>query len=149
MAQLRSDEADAVPFDPKIAKDAREKVFREIKARRGQGQFRDALIEAYEGRCAITGCGVLDVLEVAHITPYLGPETNHVTNGLLLRADLHTLFDVGLIAVDPKTKEVSIAPAIEDPTYRVLEGKPLRQPRTPASAPSAAALKQRRAECGW
>ena len=64
---------------------------------RAPHKFRDALIGAYAGRCAITGCSVLDILEAAHITPYLGPDTNHVTNGLLLRADLHTLFDTCLL----------------------------------------------------
>lgn len=83
-ASMAPQDADEEPFDPTNAKDAREKVLREIRARRGQKQFRDALIEAYEGRCAVTGCDVLDVLEAAHITPYLGPETNHVTKSPLI-----------------------------------------------------------------
>jgi len=57
-------------------------------------------MNAYERRCAITGCTIDHVLEAAHISPYLGEHTNHVTNGLLLRADIHTLFDRGLIKVD-------------------------------------------------
>jgi putative restriction endonuclease len=142
-----ADDNDA--FDPTNQKDAREKVLREIKARRGQRKFRDALIDAYDGRCAITGCDVLDVLEAAHITPYLGPATNHVTNGLLLRADLHTLFDMGLIAVDPKTKYVLVAPSIKDPVYQKLHGKPLRLTKSSASAPSDKALRQHRSDCGW
>ncbi len=103
---LAGTDADGTPFDPVDQGGAVERIMRAIKARRGQQRFRDALIDAYEGRCAITGCQVLDVLEAAHITPYLGPETNHVTNGLLLRADLHTLFDTDLIAVDPETRKV-------------------------------------------
>jgi hypothetical protein len=146
---LAADEADDSPFDPVDAKDAREKVLREIRARRGQRSFRYALIEAYDRRCAITGCDVLDVLEAAHITPYLGPETNHVTNGLLLRADLHTLFDTGLLAVDPETRQVLVAQVISDPVYRALHGKPLRAARTKASMPSQAALKQHRDDCVW
>lgn len=142
-------DADDEPFDPTNAKDAREKVLREIRARRGQKQFRDALIEAYEGRCAITGCDVLDVLEAAHITPYLGPETNHVTNGLLLRADLHTLFDTYLVAVAPETLKVLVSPSIKDPMYRALHGQALRATKTKASAPSEAALRKHRASCSW
>lgn len=148
-ATLSADEGDDEPFNPKNAKDAREKVLREIRARRGQRKFRDALVAAYAGRCAITGCAVLDVLEAAHITPYLGPATNHVTNGLLLRADLHTLFDTLLLAVDPDTTKVLVAPTIEDPAYRELDGKPLRATLTKATAPSLEALKQHRAECRW
>jgi hypothetical protein len=144
---LASDESDNEPFDPTNAKDAREKVLREIRARRGQKQFRDALIDAYERRCAITGCDVLDVLEAAHITPYLGPETNDVTNGLLLRADLHTLVDTYLVAVDPKTLKVLVSPTIQDPMYRALHGQALRATKTKASAPSEAALRQHRTAC--
>ncbi|MGG5823957.1 HNH endonuclease [Falsiroseomonas sp. HW251] len=148
-ALLDPEAAEEQPFDPTNQEDAREKVLREIRARRGQQKFREALVEAYAGRCAITDCSVLDVLEAAHITPYLGPETNHVTNGLLLRADLHTLFDTLLLAVDPDTMKVLVAPTIEDPAYRDLHGKPLRATLTKATAPSERALKQHRAECRW
>lgn len=146
---LEANEADDEPFDPTSVTDAREKVLREIRARRGQKQFRDALIEAYAARCAITGCEVLDVLEAAHVTPYLGPETNHVTNGLLLRADLHTLFDTQLVAVDPETLKVLVSPRIQDPMYRALHGQTLRTTKTRASAPSEAALRKHREGCGF
>ncbi|WP_200883691.1 HNH endonuclease [Archangium violaceum] len=55
---------------------------------------------AYGGRCALTDCEEPRVLEAAHIFPYHGPQTNHVTNGLLLRADLHVLFDLGLLRTE-------------------------------------------------
>lgn len=148
-ASMDPQEADNEPFDPTSITDARERVFREIRARRGQKQFRDVLIDAYGGRCAITGCDVLDVLEAAHITPYLGPETNHVTNGLLLRADLHTLFDTNLVAVDPETRKALVSPTIKDPAYRALHGQALRATKTKASAPSEAALSQHREGCGF
>lgn len=146
---LPSTDADDEPFDPESVTDAREKVLREIRARRGQKRFRDALIEAYAARCAITGCDVLDVLEAAHITPYLGPDTNNVTNGLLLRADLHTLFDTQLVAVDPETLKVLVSPRIEDLGYRALHGQTLRPSRTRASAPSEAALRKHREACDF
>ena len=87
-------------FDPLNLEDGREKIRRMVTLRQGQGDFRKALMDAYERRCAITGCTIDDVLEAAHISPYFGAHTNHVTNGLLLRADIHTLFDRGLIKVD-------------------------------------------------
>ncbi|MGG5889443.1 HNH endonuclease [Falsiroseomonas sp. HC035] len=146
---IEPEDGDTEPFDPKNARDARKRVLRAIKARRGQPQFRKKLIDVYQGRCAVTGCDVVDILEAAHITPYLGPQTNHVTNGLLLRTDLHTLFDAGLIAVEPKTKEVLVAATIKDPVYRALHGRLLRKTKTEASAPSEKALKQHRADCGW
>lgn len=87
-------------FDPLNTQDSRTTAERVIALRRGQTAFRGALMKAYEGRCAITGCEIREVLEAAHISPYLGEHTNHVSNGLLLRADVHTLFDCGLINVD-------------------------------------------------
>ncbi|MEG8052564.1 HNH endonuclease signature motif containing protein [Sphingomonas aerolata] len=88
------------PFpDPTSIEDGRKKIERMVTLRQGQPAFRKALMDAYERRCAVTGCTIDDVLEAAHISPYLGEHTNHVTNGLLLRADIHTLFDRGLIKV--------------------------------------------------
>ncbi len=71
-----------------------------IRKRQGQPAFRAALLQAYESRCAITEADTIEVLEAAHITPFSegGPMTTD--NGLLLRSDVHTLFDLGLIAVD-------------------------------------------------
>lgn len=130
------------PFDPKGQADARARVLREVVQRRGQQKFRKALIAAYSGHCAISGCPVTPLLEAAHITPYLGPDTNSITNGLLLRADLHTLWDLGLLAVDPDTHMVWVSPEINDPTYQGLAGAHLMDPSHPAQRPSIAALQQ-------
>lgn len=140
VAKIESEAAE--PYDPANQEDARNRVLREVVQRRGQGKFRKALINAYGGRCAITGCPVVPLLEAAHITPYLGPDTNAVTNGLLLRADIHTLWDLGLMAVDPNTGEVWVSPQVDDPTYRVLHGQPLKHPAHSAQQPSPSALQQ-------
>ncbi len=91
------------------AYDARLRVYRQIVARRGQSAFRGALLEAYQGRCAITGCDAVFALEGAHLRPYRGPDTNVVTNGLLLRADIHTLLDLQLLAPDPRSRSIVIS----------------------------------------
>ena len=130
------------PFDPTGLKDARTRVLREVVQRRGQRKFREALLEAYGGRCAITGCPVVPLLEAAHITPYLGPDTNAIKNGILLRADIHTLWDLGLLAVDPDTGEVWVSPEVDDPAYRVLSGQPLKHPSHAAQYPAVSALQQ-------
>jgi hypothetical protein len=85
-------------FDPHSIYDARNRVRREIVQRRGQRKFREKLLKAYGYRCAICGCDCVDVLEAAHVPPYLDGATNHITNGMLLRGDLHTLFDLQKIA---------------------------------------------------
>ena len=123
--------------------DARKRIMRDVVARQGQAQFRDALIRAYEGRCAITGCDSPYALEAAHIRPYLGEHTNVVTNGLLLRADIHGLFDLGLLAVHPATRTVVISDRLSGDHYKSLQGRPLNLPTNPVLHPSAALLTQR------
>ena len=77
-------------------------------AREGQGAFRLRVLDAYDRRCAVTGERSLPVLDAAHIQSYLGPESNHVQNGLSLRADIHRLFDEGYVTVTPDLRfEVS------------------------------------------
>ncbi|MCW5691259.1 MAG: HNH endonuclease [Pseudolabrys sp.] len=133
---ISSNQADTLVFDPDSIDDQRERSFRAICVRRGQAEFRASLLEAYGRRCAITGCAVEDVLEAAHITPYLGPLTNHVTNGLLLRSDLHTLFDCGLLAVEPEARKVVIAETLSSSSYAKLNGRLLRAPKKETESPS-------------
>ncbi len=124
--------------------DSRDKTQRSIVLRRGQPDFRNALMEAYGARCAITGCEVRDVLEAAHIYPYRGENTNHVQNGLLLRADIHTLFDLGKISIDPDRLTVILDPALMSSDYAKLHGKKINVPGNPRQWPSKEALKWRR-----
>lgn len=91
---------------------------------------------------AITGCAVVEVLEAAHIVPYRGDQTNVVHNGLLLRADLHTLFDLGLLRIDPHTRQVHLAESARA-DYPGLHGCALREPRDASQRPSKQALEQR------
>jgi hypothetical protein len=144
---ISSREADEEPYDPNNVEDGREQVMRAIRTRRGQSAFRQALIDAYDGRCAITGCAVLDVLEAAHITPYLGPQTNHVTNGLLLRADLHTLFDLNLIAINPVYFKLIVDPRLLSSAYLKLQGRKIRLPTGNNDYPSKKALEQHLNDC--
>lgn len=65
----------------------------------GQGAFRVLITDAYSRRCSISGEKTLPVLEAAHIKPYSQSGPNKTENGLLLRADLHKLFDTGYITV--------------------------------------------------
>jgi hypothetical protein len=141
---LSANEANENAFNPEGIVDARKEVLGVIKARRGQKAFRDGLLKAYGGRCAISGCAVIDVLEAAHIVPYRGDNTNHPTNGLLLRADLHTLFDCRLLTVDPGTLMILVASTIKDLSYREFHGLTLRPTTDARLAPSLAALSYHR-----
>jgi putative restriction endonuclease len=71
------------------------------RARLGQGGFRLLVTEAYHRRCAITGERTLPVLDAIHIRPYAEEGPHRIGNGILLRSDLHTLFDAGYITVTP------------------------------------------------
>jgi putative restriction endonuclease len=72
-----------------------------VAARLGQRAFKALVLTAYERRCAITGAKIRPVLEAAHIRPVSQEGQNRVDNGLLLRSDIHTLFDRGYLGVDP------------------------------------------------
>ncbi|TSD40505.1 HNH endonuclease [Rhodococcus sp. KBS0724] len=121
---------------------------RDVAQRRGQAQFRDSLIDAYNGSCAITGSTVLTVLEAAHIDRYHGDHTNHVNNGLLLRSDLHTLFDFQRITVD-ENLHVRVAPALLETEYGSHNGMPLKLPADPNHHPDRDALRRHRESCSW
>jgi len=78
------------------------------RGRLGQGAFRVLVTDAYQRRCAVTGEKTLPVLEAAHIKPYAAQGPHRVSNGLLLRSDLHKLFDLGYVTVTPELRlEVS------------------------------------------
>ncbi|MGB7540167.1 MAG: HNH endonuclease [Anaerolineales bacterium] len=80
----------------------------EILPRLGQGIFRVVIIDAYGRRCAVTGEKVLPVLDAAHIKPYSKDGTHKPDNGILIRSDLHTLFDLGYVTITPQYRfEVS------------------------------------------
>lgn len=140
---LADEEADRVGSSYRLKDgDRRQVVERQIRERRGQQQFRDHLCTRYGNRCVVTGCKVLAVLEAAHIKPYRVEEDNHPANGLLLRADIHTLFDLDLLGIDPERLRVALHPDLGKHTeYRNLAGKTLLC--TPDQQPSSEALRLR------
>jgi hypothetical protein len=135
-------------FNPRNIQDAREKIARLVAKRQGQPEFRKKLLKAYGSKCAISGSNAPAALEAAHVIPYLGPQTNHVSNGLLLRADLHTLFDLGLIAIDSYTMTVIVHPSLLATDYRELAGKAVSLPANKRDRPNKEALDIHRRESG-
>ena len=99
--------------------------FRAIQTRRGQAKFREALLAAYNRRCAVTGCSIVELLEAAHIRPHAEQPDYSVSNGLLLKADIHTLYDLKLLSIDQRCI-VHLAPSIQFSEYRHLHGQSLR-----------------------
>lgn len=103
--------------------DARKRVETQIVVRQGGKAFRDKALKNFKGRCAISGWDVADVLEAAHIVPYRGLQTDQPDNALLLRADLHTLFDRELFHIDPTTFRIQLAPALQNSPYAAFSGQ--------------------------
>ena len=138
-AQLTKDRV----FDHATVVSAREATLRAIVMRRGRSDFRQALIDAYDHRCAVTDTDVSATLEAAHIYPYNGLETNVLQNGILLRSDWHTLFDLGLWAIDYDFR-IIVAPEIISEEYRKHHQTVIRLPKIVSHRPSLKAIKWHR-----
>ncbi|MEU7527413.1 HNH endonuclease signature motif containing protein [Saccharothrix sp. NPDC042600] len=94
-----------------------------VRVRQGQAQFRKELLQRDGLRCAITGPCPAEALQAAHLRAFADHGKHKLAEGLLLRADVHVLFDRGLMAVHPTQREVHIAPALRDyAAYGALEG---------------------------
>lgn len=85
-----------------------------VTTRTKQSEFRSIVLQAY-GACAVTGSKLSQVLEAAHIVPFSG-RNDTLKNGILLRADVHRLFDSFLLSINPKTKTLELNPVLE-PEY--------------------------------
>lgn len=136
--------ADLAPAFEPLPLLARETAVRAVVTRAGQGTFRVRLIRAYEGRCAVTGERSIPALDAAHIQPYVRPASNHLQNGLLLRADLHRLYDAGYLTVTPDLR-VEVSPRLRDEfengrIYYALAGQRITVPLESSAQPSRAAL---------
>lgn len=107
--------------------------------RLGQGSFRLAVIDAYGGACAVTGEHSLPALEAAHIKPWHQGGAHEVHNGLLLRRDLHRLFDLGYVSARPDGRFLVSSRLRTEfangRTYYALEGRSLTPPADATEAP--------------
>jgi len=119
-------EADDEQDPDTSATDNRASVIASIKRRRGQKKFRDGLARRYGANCMASGCALFAIVEAAHIWPHQGDASNNLRNGLLLRADLHTLFDLDLMGINPQTLTVHFHPEALASGYAMLEGATLR-----------------------
>ncbi|MCA9509144.1 MAG: HNH endonuclease [Myxococcales bacterium] len=111
-----------------------------VLPRLGQGSFRVLVTDAYGRRCAATGERVLPVLEAAHIRPFSEGGEHRVDNGVLLRSDLHTLFDRGYLTVSDQAR-IEVSHRIREDfengrNYYALHGSVLRLPEDPNLHPN-------------
>ena len=132
--------------------DSRERALVAIRLRQGQPAFRKSLLRAYDARCAVTGLGLPSLLEAAHIVSHVGAHTNRTDNGLLLRADIHTLFDLHLVTVVlDDGYRVRCSPDLDGTEYETLDGRELAAlPSQLGDRPHPDHLRRHNAKCnGW
>jgi putative restriction endonuclease len=115
-----------------------------VKPRLGQGAFRLLVTDIYERRCVVTRERTLPALEAAHIRPYREGGPHEPSNGLLLRRDIHSLFDAGYVTVTP-TLHFEVSRHIREDyengrDYYALHGREIHPPKVPAQRPDPAAL---------
>jgi putative restriction endonuclease len=119
-----------------------------ITPRLGQGAFRLSVTDSYERRCAVTGEKTLPILDAAHIKSFAAGGAHTPSNGVLLRTDIHRLFDLGYVTIDPAGRfEVGRRLKTDFDNgrhYYELQGAPVRAPNNRDALPSADALKWHR-----
>jgi putative restriction endonuclease len=110
-----------------------------IRPRLGQGAFRVSVTDVYQRRCAVTGERTLPILDAAHIRPYGQGGEHDITNGLLLRTDIHRLFDLGYVTVSTDGKFEVGRRLKEDfengQHYYSMHGQPVSWPIHPEQRP--------------
>jgi putative restriction endonuclease len=115
-----------------------------VQPRLGQGAFRILITDGYERRCAFTGERTLPALDAAHIRPFSDIKQHRLDNGLLLRKDLHALFDRGYVTVTPKL-HIEVSKRIKEEfengrEYYRLHGQEMRPPAARHMHPSSNSL---------
>lgn len=115
-------------------------VIRPRTPRLGQGGFKALMLDVYEQRCAITGHRIRPTLEAAHIKAVAAGGEHRADNGLLLRADVHKMFDTGYLSVDRDLK-LRVSPLLREEfgngdEFYARAGEPIRLPRRREARPN-------------
>jgi predicted restriction endonuclease len=111
--------------------------------RPGASEFRNFVLDTYSNTCAVSKFISVQTIEIAHIVPYYGVDSDHIENAVPLRADLHKLFDKGLLLIFFSESEKKYRVKIHDfvmNDYKILNGVELNLPQDRNFAPSRLAL---------
>lgn len=119
---------------------------RNVKQRTGQNLFKLSLLYAYDGKCAVSGCDIEEVLDGAHIHPFSETQDHSIPNGILLRKDIHALFDRGAFTIDHDyrirfTEQFKERYPMDANSYANFDGQKLKLPKDKAHWPSFSALR--------
>lgn len=135
------------PLPPKDAGTERLKRVAEVVYRPGAESFKIAVRRAYGGICAVSRYDAVEALQAAHVVRYSGTSSDTVDNGILLRADIHALYDRHLIAFSDEYK-VLLSPELDGTRYEAYRGRLLHLPTDYEQWPSEVGLRQQRSLCG-
>lgn len=125
-----------------ILNEPKEEYRQTVNARKGQSTFKSNILKAYNNKCCISGETCQELLEAAHIQQYVNSNSHHIQNGLLLRIDLHKLFDCGLLRIDANYRVV-ISSELSNSSYSQFNGIVIQLPDNPNHYPSKASLELR------
>lgn len=139
---LEKKKAPTIGDDLRLIEEEHSRYGREVlvRPRLGQGAFKVIVTDAYNRSCAITRERALPVLEAGHIKPFAESGPHDVRNGILLRSDMHRLFDKGYLTVTPKL-HIEVSRRIREEFdngeyYFTFHGKEMAVPRRPFDRPS-------------
>ena len=107
-------------FIAKASNDDLEKIQAWINRRKNQDKFRKAILKLYGNKCAVSGTKIIATLIAAHISDHARDGNNSNDNGILLRADIHSLFDRGLLRINPDSLKIHLHETITDSEYTML-----------------------------
>lgn len=119
------------------------KEVREVTMRPGAAAFRDLVLTEYDNQCVVTGYRAIEAIDIAHIVPYYGPESDEIQNAIPLRADIHRLFDQGLVRIEYDSSIRKYIVKMHDfilDDYSDYHNKALILPHDALSFPSRSAL---------
>jgi|GEM_PF-1798525 len=122
--------------------DVKKEITRWLRERRGQSKLRSNLFDLYQEQCCMSGFGIKDALHACHISPHSESGNNNSTNALLLRSDIHDLFDANLIGINPNSFTIELKPSLLHTEYARLNGKKLAA-RADKKTPDKKALEER------
>ena len=131
--------AERGPAQPPRKGDSKQMAARMV--RRGQARFRDNLLAATGSQCEITGSRVTELLDACHIKPHAKGGEYALSNGVLLRTDIHALIDAGLLSVNLKTLRLECHPSLEGTEYWKYRNKTLHS-RLDGSSPDPTLLRR-------
>jgi predicted restriction endonuclease len=137
-----------LPYEPGVVEE-RGKKTSAVTVRPGQNKLREQLLRAYEGCCAVTGCSEPSAVQTAHIRSVENGGPDDIRNAILLESDVHDLWDVGKIYVEPTTYIIRVHPDVEWPDYRKLDGQKISLPRDEKNWPDPKELQYHRTFCDF